>query len=167
MRLSASMSHVRSHADDLVDHRRNGQVALAPPSLHDLDGDRVSQPHAQPLGETAGERHTLRRDGDRTQGRVVRAAQLAAGGQADHRREVAAVRGAQAHRHDALALDEQHARLARQFADDGAVQRMREGHRHVAALDEAELDLDHVVDGVLPEQAEHDHRHGERDAEDR
>ncbi len=73
---------------------------------------------------------------------------------------------AQAHRHDALSFDDEHARLAREVADDGAIERMREGDHDVAALDQVELDFDHVVDGVAPEQPEHDHRHREGDADD-
>ena len=74
--------------------------------------------------------------------------------------------GAQAHRHDALPFDGKDARLACKVADDGAIERMREGDHGIAALHQIELNFDHVVDGVAPEQAEHHHRHGEGNADD-
>ena len=44
---------------------------------------------------------------------------------------------------------------------------MREGDHGVAAFDQVELDFDHPVDGIAPEQPEHDHRHGKSDTDDR
>ena len=157
--------HVGRHADHLVDDGAHRQIDLAALALHDLDRHDVAGVDAEPLGQPAGERDAVGRHVDRPQRGIVRAPQFAARRQTDHRRQIGAMSRAQAHRHDALALDGEHARLAREVADDAAVERMREGHHRVAAFHQVELDLDHLVDGVAPEQAEHDHRHGEGNAE--
>ena len=67
---------------------------------------------------------------------------------------------------NAQTFGDKYARLAREVADHSAVERMGECDHGVAAFDQVELDLDHLVDGIAPEQTEHDHRHGEGDADD-
>ena len=72
----------------------------------------------------------------------------------------------QTYRHNALPFDGEDTWLACKVADDGAVARLRERNHRVAALDQIELNLDHMVDSVPPEQAEHHHRHGKGNAND-
>ena len=155
--------HVGGHADHLVDDRAHRHIGLAPLSFHDLDRHGVAGGDGEPLRQPPRQRDALRRDLDRPQRRVMRAAQLAARRQTDDRGEIGPVPGAHPHRHDPLALGGKHARFAFEIADDPAVERMRERHHRVAALNQVELDLDHLIDGIAPEQAEHDHRHGEGD----
>ena len=72
--------------------------------------------------------------------------------------------GDQAYRHDALALRQQHPRHRPQLVE--RTRRDRDGERDegIATLDAAEGSVDHVGDGIEPEQAEQDERHRQGNA---
>ena len=76
-----------------------------------------------------------------------------------------AVAGAQAHGHGALRLDGHDAGQTRERVPRRSRPRLDEGHRHVLPLGLPELRLDQSIDRVDEDEADDQHRHGERDAE--
>ena len=134
-------------------------------AFHDLDRNDIASRHAEPFGEALDEGNAFGRRVDGAQCEVSRAPQLAALRQSYDRSEVGPLRGTQTHRHNPLPLDRDDAALMREVPQDRPVDGLRKGEHGVAAFDQIELDIHHPVDGIAPEQAEHDHGHGEREAE--